>query len=274
MSSSERARHWRPAELPGLDLLRARYVAKTFSPHTHDAFVIAAVSRGVEEFRHRGTLERAGAGTVSMINPDTPHTGRAGIPEGWTYHVLYPRPELVARIAADTTTIRGTPSFSATVVIDPRGVRLVTDLHRTAENDDMLATDILLRQTVTYLLTRYGSAEPAPAPPGAGARAAARAREILLARMAAPPALGALAAELDTGPYALLRAFRDAYGLPPHTWLTDARVRRARDLLDHGTSPADAACHAGFTDQPHLNRHFTRIVGVPPGAYQRERRNR
>jgi AraC-like DNA-binding protein len=29
----------------------------------------------------------------------------------------------------------------------------------------------------------------------------------------------------------------------------------------------------GFTDQPHLNRHFTRIVGVPPGAYQRERKN-
>jgi AraC-like DNA-binding protein len=26
-----------------------------------------------------------------------------------------------------------------------------------------------------------------------------------------------------------------------------------------------------FTDQPHLNRHFTRIVGVPPGAYARER---
>ncbi len=61
--------------------------------------------------------------------------------------------------------------------------------------------------------------------------------------------------------------------MPPHTWLTDARVRRARLLLDAGTSPAEAAALVGFTDQPHLNRHFTRIVGVPPGAYQREREN-
>jgi AraC-like DNA-binding protein len=44
-------------------------------------------------------------------------------------------------------------------------------------------------------------------------------------------------------------------------------------LLDAGTTPAEAAVVVGFTDQPHLNRHFTRIVGVAPGAYQRERKN-
>jgi AraC-like DNA-binding protein len=91
--------------------------------------------------------------------------------------------------------------------------------------------------------------------------------------MADPPTLERLAAELGTGPFALLRAFRDTYGMPPHTWLTDARVRRARRLLDAGTAPSEAAVAVGFTDQPHLNRHFGRIVGVPPGAYQRERKN-
>lgn len=59
--------------------------------------------------------------------------------------------------------------------------------------------------------------------------------------------------------------------MPSHTWLTDARVRRARRMLDAGTAPVVAAIEVGFTDQPHLNRHFTRIVGAPPGAYQRER---
>ncbi len=91
--------------------------------------------------------------------------------------------------------------------------------------------------------------------------------------MAAPPTLERLATDLGTSPFALLRAFRAAYGMPPHTWLTDARVRRARRLLDAGTTPSEAAVTVGFTDQPHLNRHFSRIVGVPPGAYQRERKN-
>jgi AraC-like DNA-binding protein len=107
----------------------------------------------------------------------------------------------------------------------------------------------------------------------AGARTAARARAVLEERMAEPPTLERLAADLGTGPFALLRAFRDTYGMPPHTWLTDARVRRVRNLLDAGVAPAEAAVTVGFTDQPHLNRHFARIVGVPPGAYQRERRS-
>ncbi|WP_258040405.1 helix-turn-helix domain-containing protein, partial [Streptomyces sp. SM9] len=37
-------------------------------------------------------------------------------------------------------------------------------------------------------------------------------------------------------------------------------------------TPAETATAVGFTDQPHLNRHFTRIVGVTPGAYRRARR--
>jgi AraC-like DNA-binding protein len=89
--------------------------------------------------------------------------------------------------------------------------------------------------------------------------------------MAGPPSLAELARELGTGPFALLRAFRDRYGLPPHSWLTDARVRRAAVLLADGTPPSAVAAAVGFCDQSHLTRHFTRIVGVPPGAYQRER---
>jgi len=73
------------------------------------------------------------------------------------------------------------------------------------------------------------------------------------------------------GPYALLRAFRAETGLPPHAYLNQIRVRRARGLLDRGVAPARAAAEAGFADQAHLTRHFKRIVGVPPGAYQRAR---
>jgi AraC-like DNA-binding protein len=269
----ERARHWQHPGLPGVDLLRARYVAKTFSPHTHEAFVIAAISEGVEAFRHRGTVERAGPGMLALINPETPHTGQAGVPEGWTYRALYPVPGLVSDVAAETAAIRGTAAFTVAVAHDPRAVRLVADVQRAAEEDNPLAAETSLRCALAYLLHRYGGVVPWRAPRGAGLRTAERARGVLEARLVDPPSLGELAAGLETSPFALLRAFRDAYGMPPHTWLTDARVRRARALLDTGTAPALAAVEAGFSDQPHLNRHFTRIVGVPPGAYQRERKN-
>ncbi|MFI9771738.1 AraC family transcriptional regulator [Streptomyces sp. NPDC052415] len=271
--SSERARHWQYAELPGVDLLRARYVRKTFVRHTHEHFVIAAIADGVEVFHHRGSDQYAGAGALALVNPDTPHTGRAGVPEGWRYGAVYPSPEVVAEIAAETTAIRGTPGFVSPVLDDPYAVSLVHQVLRAADEGNALAADTLLRVAVTRLLRLNGGALPQREVRTAGARIAARARGVLQERMAEPPTLDKLAGELGTSPFALLRAFRNAYGMPPHTWLTDARVRRARGLLDTGVAPAEAAVAVGFADQPHLNRHFSRIVGVPPGAYQRERKN-
>lgn len=271
--SGERARHWQYAELPGVDLLRARYVRKTFVRHTHENFVIAAITEGVEVFHHGGGDQYAGAGALALVNPDTPHTGRAGVPEGWRYGAVYPSPEVVAEIAAETTVIRGTPGFVSPVLDDPYTVGLVHQVLRAADEGNALAADTLLRVAVTRLLRLNGGPLPRREVRTAGARTAARARAVLEERMSGPPTLEQLAADLGTSPFALLRAFRDAYGMPPHTWLTDARVRRARRLLDAGTAPAEAALSVGFTDQPHLNRHFARIVGVPPGAYQRERKN-
>ncbi|MFE7757870.1 AraC family transcriptional regulator [Streptomyces sp. NPDC057429] len=267
----EWARYWQYAELPDLDLLRARYVRHTFPRHSHEGYVFGTISQGIEDVGLPGGTVHAGPGTVVMINPEVPHTARAGVPEGWVYATLYPSAQVINDIAADLTTLRGTVGFAETSAADPRAARMITEVHRAAEEGNALAADSVLRVMVAGLLDRHGSLLPTRALHSAGARDAARARAVLEERMDRPPTLETLAAELGTRPFALLRAFRKQYGMPPHTWLTDARVRRARRMLDAGTAPAEAATAVGFTDQPHLNRHFTRIVGVPPGAYQRER---
>lgn len=270
-AAKEWARYWQHAELPELDLLRARYVRHTFPRHSHEGYVFGTITRGIEDVGLPDGTVHAGPGSVVMINPEVPHTARAGDPDGWVYATLYPSAQVVNDIAADLTSLRGTVGFAETSTVDPEASRLITEVHRAAEEGNALAADSMLRVLVARLLDRHGRALPARTPRSAGAGAAARARASLEARMDRPPTLDALAAELGTSPFALLRAFKKQYGMPPHTWLTDARVRRARQMLDAGVTPADAATAVGFTDQPHLNRHFTRIVGVPPGAYRRER---
>ncbi|MGA4797245.1 AraC family ligand binding domain-containing protein [Streptomyces lavendulocolor] len=267
----EWARHWQYPAVPGLDLLRARYVRHSFTRHSHEGYVFGAVRRGVEDVvMPEGTI-RARPGTVVMINPEVPHSAHAGVPEGWSYATLYPSTELVGSIAREETTLRGTVGFAETIVEDEDTALLIRAVHRAAEEGNALAADSLLRVAVARLLRRHGRPLPRREPLAAGARTAALAQELLRRHMADPPSLEQLAGELGTSPFALLRAFKAAYGMPPHTWLTNARVRTARRLLESGTAPAAAAVTVGFTDQPHLNRHFTRIVGVPPGAYQRER---
>ncbi|GGX75703.1 helix-turn-helix domain-containing protein [Streptomyces hiroshimensis] len=64
------------------------------------------------------------------------------------------------------------------------------------------------------------------------------------------------------------RGFRAAYGFASSEYQGDLRLRRARALLAEGTAPSTAAAEAGFADQAHLTRWFTRTYGVTPASYR------
>jgi len=270
--ASEVARYWRHAGVPGVDLLRARYVTHRYTRHAHETYTFALIEDGIEEFSYGGSLLRAGAGGVALLNPDMVHTGQAGTPAGWAYRVLYPDPALVAGVAADLGWARGTPFFPDTVVYDARSGRLLRAAHIAAEHGDRLASSTLLRAALAGLLRAHarpgGRSAAAPARSPAAVRAV---RDLLAERLADPPSLEDLARESGMSPFALVRAFRSETGLPPHAYVNHLRVRLARQLLDGGAAPADVAARAGFADQAHLTRHFKRVVGVPPRAYQRAR---
>jgi AraC-like DNA-binding protein len=267
----ERARYWRHPAEPGVDLLSARFVRHAFARHSHDHYAIGLVLDGVEEFAYGGSVERAAAGEMPLVNPGTVHTGHAGVPDGWTYRVMYPSVEVMAEVAAEVGLPPGTPAFTGPVLRDPEAARLLLAAHAAADQGDPLASSSLMRLLFAALLRRHGDRTPAAAPATAGGTAVAQARELLHARMADPPKLAELAAAVGARPFPLLRAFRDAHGLPPHAYLNQERIRAARRLLDTGAPLADTAYRVGFVDQAHLTRHFRRIVGITPGAYRRER---
>lgn len=285
-SPAEVARYWQHSSVAGVDLLRARFVTHRYGKHAHETYTLAVIERGIEEFEHRGTLERAGPGAVVLVNPEVVHTGQAGIPDGWTYRVFYPEVQVLADIAADLGWPRP-PSFPQAVIADPGSAGLLRAAHIAAEHGDQLASSTLLRTALGGMLAAHGvparASGPGPARlgragsgrggsgRGGSGRAVEQVRELLNSRLADPPSLDELAVVTGLSPFALVRAFRAETGLPPHAYLNQVRVRRARRLLDRGLAPAEVAAHTGFADQAHLTRHFKRVVGVPPGAYQRER---
>ncbi len=270
MSGLERARFWRTPALPGVDLLKARYVTHRFPPHAHEGYAIAMVLSGVEEFAYRGTLHRAGPGSLSTLNPEEAHDGYAGVPGGWSYRVLYPSVEFVSGIAAELMAGHGTPCFPETVTYHRPTVALLRAAHDAAEGGDDLVSSTLARTAFAALLSRHAARRPADTPYRRdGDPAVRRAREILHERLVDPPTIEDLARAVDARPFTLIRAFKAATGLPPHAYLNTLRIIRARRLLQAGTPPAQVAGDVGFTDQAHLSRHFTRTVGVPPAAYQR-----
>jgi AraC-like DNA-binding protein len=265
---SERARYWRFSGLPETELLTARFVTTAFTRHTHPTYTIGVITDGIEEYTHERGRARVGPGGLAVVGPGEVHTGHAGVPEGWSYRVFYPLPEVVAGIARELG-MRGTPAFTESGIHAPEAARVLATAHVAAENGDRLTASSLARQGLGMLLRSHGR-ERAAGPAGHAARPEVeRARRILAGRLVDPPTLEELAAGLGIGPFALSRAFRAVHGLPPHAYLNQLRVDRARMLLASGRRAGEVAVEVGFADQPHLTRHFKRHLGVPPVAYQR-----
>ncbi len=65
------------------------------------------------------------------------------------------------------------------------------------------------------------------------------------------------------------RCFRKSVGVPPHTYVKQRRVARAREMLAATDLPvAEIALVLGFSDQSHFTRRSREVTGVPPGAYR------
>lgn len=96
-----------------------------------------------------------------------------------------------------------------------------------------------------------------------------RARAILGAASATGLSLGAVAARLGIGRTRLAEAFRRSSGETPAAWQRRQRIESAKALLAYeGVGVREAATRNGFVSVAHFTRVFTRLVGLPPGAWR------
>lgn len=272
----ERVKFWHASELGKLELLHATYVTHTFARHTHDGFAIGIIEQGAEGFYYRGADYIAPAGSIVVINPGEVHTGQAATEAGWTYRMLYPEIPLVQKAMGEATgRFNGIPNFAEPVIQDDHLRQLIYQLHLILENP---ATTALEREsrfvsTLVQLIKRHATPSPNLPPTGKEHRAVQRVREYLEAHYAENVLLDQLAVIANLSPFHLLRAFRAEIGLPPHAYLIQVRVERAKILLMQGWPMAQVAFETGFADQSHLTKRFKGIVGVAPGQYLLHRKN-
>jgi AraC-like DNA-binding protein len=97
-----------------------------------------------------------------------------------------------------------------------------------------------------------------------------RVKEMLMADMRGDVSLSDLASACGLSAGHFSRAFKQTTGLPPHRWLMEQRLKRAKALLlDPSRTLSDVAAACGFADQSHFTRVFSGRVGATPGAWKR-----
>jgi AraC-like DNA-binding protein len=254
------ARAW----LPGVELFHADFSGQPFGRHSHDAFAIGAILHGAGGYQCRGARHVLPAGTLSLMNPEEPHTGHAES-ERLVYRMLYVEesrlPALLGRKQLPRGFLGLNPGDDGQVAASL--ARLAAEFER----DDALVLESELLALLELVFVRHGGLRPA-APAQRDGGVTARLRDFLEAHYREAVSLEQLAALLDRHPRHLIDSFRRAYGVPPHTYLLQRRVREAKRRLVAGEAPLDVALDLGFYDQAHFSTTFRRFTGVTPGRFR------
>ncbi len=93
-----------------------------------------------------------------------------------------------------------------------------------------------------------------------------RARDRMDAASHEPWPVSRLASVSGVSPAHFARAFRAAFGVPPHRWLLTRRIERATGLLrETGLSITEIAFQTGWNSLGTFGRTFRDVTGLSPG---------
>jgi AraC family transcriptional regulator len=99
---------------------------------------------------------------------------------------------------------------------------------------------------------------------------ARKVRAYIDSHVAGPVLVADLCALVQLSEAHFSRAFRRTFGRSPHAFLIRHRVElAAQQMLQTDAPLSDIALQCGFTDQPHLCKHFRQITGDTPAAWRR-----
>lgn len=269
--TESRAKVWRMPDLYDAEMLKGAYVEYGYPWHAHEEVSLGLVVRGAIHVRTPSRDGLACAGSFVLVNAQELHDGTALGPEGWQCRTIHVMPE-VFRSTAEELKPHGSPpaiAFRGPVFDDPELARAFLHLHRISEQPGsslerqsrivFLLARILARYTETRLEPMRGSRAPT---------AVRRAREYLDENLSDKVTLDELAGAAGITRFQLLRAFKRTFGLTPHAYQQQARVRTAQAMVMRRASLADVAIATGFADQAHLTRVYKSIMGATPGQYR------
>lgn len=254
----------------GMDLVRAAFVANPTPLHSHPEIEIGVVTSGHRLVRCRGRCYPSAPGSIVVFAPGEVHSGAPLAGGTSTYRGFLVPPATLGQVAGWPTgggVGPGSPWFEEPVFRDPGLARRLVSLHRglagglpDPAGEVAGALGALAARHCRWTI---------PATPSGDHAAVARVRAYLETHYASKVQLGTLAEVAGLSVFHLIRIFRAATGVPPYAFLEQIRINRAAAMLREGLPVSRIAFLTGFADQSHLTRFFKRLVGVPPGRYQR-----
>lgn len=256
----------RAPDVSGLQRFEAYFAGHGYDLHRHDTYAIGHTLAGVQSFQYRGGWRHSLPGATMVLHPDEVHDGEAGTETGFHYRMMYIEPALIQQMLGG----QPLPFITNGLSTNPRLFAATHTLLRSLE----CPLDPLEEQDALFDLAHALNHESGvkAAHPSFDYVAAERAREYMHSALDRTVTLEELARHSGRDRWSLSRDFRLLFGTSPYRYLTLRRLDLVRSLLMQGQSLVSAALIAGFTDQSHMTRQFSKAYGLTPARWMKMHR--
>lgn len=262
---------WRDFRMPYLELRRVADGRKVcYAPHSHTQWSLGAITEGDCTFLYRSDQFRVRAGALVTINPNWVHACNPIDNQPWGYQMLYIDTNWLTNLRYQAGFL-DTPCWqdiSTAIISDPKWY---ADYRRMTEclvnpNRELLDKQTSVIEFLTALMCELADqvVEPLPKVPD-------RLQDLAVYLKDHATAEVSLDTLCDRSGYStghLIRVFKHYFGLTPHAYLINCRIQLGQWELKRGKTIADTALNVGFSDQPHFQRTFKRLLATTPKQYR------
>lgn len=249
-----------------IEAYRFEGIVQPFPNHFHEYYVIGFVEDGQRVLSCKHQEYAVAKGDVLLFNPGDNHACVQSDGATLDYRGLNIAKEVMLDLAEEVTGRRALPEFSPPVISDEEVVCYLRPLHeRVMKGSCEFGKEENLLLLISLLVERYGQPFDHRTPDCR--EEIERACAFIERHYAQRLSLEQICRQAGASKSTLLRAFARAKGVTPYRYLENVRVGKAKELLEQGVPPAQAALRTGFSDQSHFTNYFSRFIGLTPGTY-------
>lgn len=249
-----------------IEAVKFEGVSQPFPNHFHNYYVIGLVLRGTREMLCKNRSVVISGGDVLLLEPADSHGCVQEDGGSFDYIALNISEDVMQNIAEEITRENLLPCFSDNVVKNAEIGGLIKKLHSLISEDSReFEKEETLLLLISNILEDYG--QPFLRTVAPNSEDVERVCAFMDGHCGEHIRLDELCRVGRMSKSALLRSFVKYKGITPYRYLQSVRINRAKELLEQGSPPIEAADLTGFADQSHFSNAFHTFFGISPAAY-------
>lgn len=267
------ANHYVLNNCGNVELLKGSYTNFQFKPHFHDSYTLIIIKGGVADYSYQKEEYIVPSGSFMVLNPGEIHTGKSIGDEMWDFVSMYIPQEFMRDSIKQYGNDGYLPYFDKKIfhnrTLASQGLKFFDNWLN--QKNDSIEHRVSFLQFLANVVAKYSSSNYAPFQSlNDDLTVATMIRNYIHERYQSNIKLDDISKISGLSQFHTLKIFKSLYGIPPHQYLINLRVEKAKELLLNHSS-TDVAFKTGFFDQAHFIRSFKSRVGISPKQFNSQK---